>query len=204
MCFCELGGFSCRSLAAFSRFTDRFFLIPVVFCWTLEPDVGLSCLSRCIPERFLFISLWSTTAETKNGLLDANKAPASGFCFYGLKNSKMESFFGLCAPVGRFSLFLDHFTGFRQTLRLLVSIRIKKEMWSAFRSHIRRSFLFGEGEDPRSDTRRSWFCFCLKTTRLTFQLLGHPLQTSAWPTGLRRDAFKTPGRNVLSIEVHWC
>lgn len=57
-------------------------------------DVRLSCLSRCLFER-LFISLWSTTAKTKNGLLDANKSACLRFLVLRTKTKKMVNRFRL-------------------------------------------------------------------------------------------------------------
>lgn len=82
------------------------------------------------------------------------------------KKQRWRAASGSAFPWEGFSL-SDRFTGFRRTLRLLVSMWKPDVMWSAFRSRIRCSFIFilrptlDGGDAPCRETRRSWFVFFL-------------------------------------------
>lgn len=55
----------------------------------------LVCFVSCCLWTVLFISLWSTTAETKNGLLDANKSACLRFLVLKTKKQKVVNWFRL-------------------------------------------------------------------------------------------------------------
>lgn len=107
----------------------------------------------------LFIRLWSTTAETKKGLLDANKSACLRFPVLRTQNTKRWcTGFGLLVFYlwECFYSFLDCFTGFSPPVRPRFLLQ-NQVLWSAFDAAL--SPPSGSSLVWRSRTRRSWFGF---------------------------------------------
>lgn len=182
--------------------------VSVVFCQVCE------CLALPL-WTVLFISLWSTTAETKNGLLDANRSACLRFLVLRTKTQGDGELVQACGNV-----FINILTASLDSATGATSVSIAKPdvTWSAFNAALSRtsgihsSLLRDESLTEKKRRSRHdvlkphgaglvYLCVLILLRRhsscsdvhLNFNTmeLRHRLN-SRFP--LSRDAFKTPGR----------